>query len=147
MRVDQPLYAMDLPGSWNLEELEGADRWVAGEREIVVSVMRVPAADEPDRPQLLADLANTVAQSRQAVRNFARGVLILDDDVLMGPEGELVTASYVGADEHGGQVYVSVLMTAGPIEGLSYVASVYVLAPDARTFGPNVLASIELGPG
>ena len=30
MRVDQPLYAMDLPGGFHLEELEGADRWSSG---------------------------------------------------------------------------------------------------------------------
>ncbi len=147
MRVDQPLYAMDLPGRWTLEELEGADRWVSGEREIVVSVMRVPASGETDRPQLLADLANTVAQSRQAVRNFARSPLTLEDDVLMGPEGEMVSASYVGRDQDGGQVHVTVLMTARPVDGLSYVASLYVLGPDARVFGPGILSTVELGPG
>lgn len=147
MRVDQPLYAMDLPGHWTLEELEGADRWASGERELVVSIMRVPTTGETDRAQLMADLANTVAQSRQQVRNFARSPLTLDDDVLMGPEGELVSASYIGRDQEGGQVHVTVVMTARPVDGLSYVASLYALGPDARAFGPGIISTVELGPG
>jgi hypothetical protein len=146
MRVDQPLYGMELPGRWSLEELEGADRWVSGARELVVSVLRVPAGPT-DRATLLADLANTVAQSRQGVRNFARSSVRLDDDVVMGPDGDLVSASYSGRDDEGGQVFVAVVMTAGPIDGLSYVATVYVLGPDARSIGPDIMASLELGPG
>lgn len=147
MRVDQPLYAMDLPGRWSLEELEGADRWVSGGHELVVSVLRVPTGTDPDRETMLADLANTVAQSRQAVRNFARLPVTLDDDVVMGPEGELVSAYYHGRDEDGGQVYVGVVMTAQAIDGVSYVASVYVMGPEARQTGPGILATLELGPG
>lgn len=147
MRVDQPLYAMDLPGRWSLEELEGADRWVSGGHELVVSILRVPTGAEPDRATMLSDLANTVAQTRQAVRNFARAEVTLDDDVVMGPEGELVSAHYTGKDEEGGQIYVAVLMTAQALEGLSYVASVYVMGPDARSVGPGILATLELGPG
>lgn len=147
MRVDQPLYAMDLPGQWNLEELEAADRWVSGGREVVVSVLRVPTGTDSDRETMLADLANAIAQSRQAVRNFARSVVLLDDDTVMGPEGELVSAHYTGRDEEGGQLYVAVVMTAHAIDGLSYVASVYVMGPDARSVGPGILATLELGPG
>ena len=101
MRVDQPLYAMDLPGGFHLEELEGADRWSSGAQEVVVSVLRVPASD-------------------------------------------LVSASYTGKSEDG-EVYVAVLMTARAIEGLAYVASVYVFAPSARALGPSILSSLELG--
>ncbi len=147
MRVDQPLYAMELPGRWSLEELEGADRWASSGRELVVTVLRVPTGTDPDRETMLADLANTVAQSRQSVRNFARSPVILDDDVVMGPEGELVSAYYTGKDEDGGQVYVAVVMTAQAIDGVSYVASLFVLAPDARAVGPGILSSLELGPG
>lgn len=147
MRVDQPLYAMDLPGRWSLEELEGADRWVSGGQELVVSVLRVPTGADPDRETMLADLANTVAQSRQAVRNFARLPVTLEDDVVMGPEGELVSAHYTGSDEDGGEVYVAVVMTAQAIDGVSYVASLYVMGPEARRIGPGVLATLELGPG
>lgn len=147
MRVDQNWYAMELPGRWSLEELEGADRWVSGPRELVVSVYRVPATAATDRATLMSDLANTVAQSRQSVRNFARSPLRLEEEVMMGPEGDLVSASYVGRDEEGGQVYVAVAMTTGPVDGLSYVANVYVMAPDARSFGPDVVATLELGPG
>lgn len=147
MRVDQPLYAMELPGRWSLEELEGADRWVSGPRELVVSVLRVPTGTDPDRETMLADLANTVAQSRQAVRNFARAPVTLDDDMLMGPEGELISAYYSGKDEEGGQIHVAVVMTTRSIEGLSYIATVYVMGPDARSVGPGILATLELGPG
>ncbi|HEY8429530.1 MAG TPA: hypothetical protein VIL20_14190 [Sandaracinaceae bacterium] len=147
MRVDQPLYAMDLPGAWTLEELEGADRWVCGARELVVTVLRVPTGSDPDRETMLADLANVVAQSRQAVRNFARSPVTLDDDAIMGPEGELISAYYTGRDEEGGEVYVAVVMTVRAIDGVSYVASLYVLAPDARTLGPTILSTLELGPG
>lgn len=144
MRVDQPLYAMDLPGGFHLEELEGADRWSSGAQEVVVSVLRVPASDQLDRATMLADLANAVAQSRQAVRNFARSAVTLDDDAVMRTEGPLVSASYTGKSEDG-EVYVAVLMTARAIEGLAYVASVYVFAPSARALGPSILSSLELG--
>src|SRR5690606_39182172 len=103
MRVAQPLYAMDLPESFHLEELEGADRWSSGAQEVVVSVLRVPAEDQLDRATMLADLANAVAQSRQAVRHFARGPVTLDDDAVMRTEGPLVSAAYVGRS-----VYVAV---------------------------------------
>jgi hypothetical protein len=147
MRVDQPLYAMDLPGGFHLEELEGADRWSSGAQEVVVSVLRVPASDQLDRATMLADLANAVAQSRQAVRNFARSAVTLDDDAVMRTEGPLVSASYTGKSDDGGEVYVAVLMTARAIEGLAYVASVYVFAPSARALGPSILSSLELGGG
>jgi hypothetical protein len=147
MRVEQPLYAMDLPGHWTLEELEGADRWVSGARELVVSVLRVPTGEAPDRETLLADLANTVAQSRQAARNFARSPLTLDDDAVFRLDGDLVSAFYTGTDEEGGQVYVAVLMTARPIEGLTYIGALFVFAPDARAIGPEIVATSQLGPG
>ncbi len=38
-------------------------------------------------------------------------------------------------------------MTAGPVGGLSYTATLFVLAKDARAIGPDVLAAVELGPG
>jgi hypothetical protein len=146
MRVDQPLYSMELPGRWSLEELEGADRWVSGPRELVVSVMRVPAGPT-DRATLSSDLANTVAQSRNGVRNFARSGVRLEQEVVMGSEGELVSASYSGRDDDGGQIHVSVVMTSGPIDGLSYVATLYVLGPDARSVGPGIASTLQLGPG
>lgn len=147
MRVDQPLYAMDLPGGFHLEELEGADRWSSGAQEVVVSVLRVPAEGQLDRATMLADLANAVAQSRQAVRNFARSAVTLDDDAVMRTEGPLVSAAYTGKSDEGGEVYVAVLMTTRAIEGLAYVASVYVFSPSARALGPSILSSLELGGG
>lgn len=145
MRVDQPLYAMELPGTWTLEELEGADRWVSGARELVVSVLRVPTGEQPDHETVMSDLANAVAQSRQAIRNFAASPLILDDDTVMQPHDRLVSASYTGTDEAGGEVYASVLMTTAAIDGLSYVASLYAFGPDARAFGSGAVSSLELG--
>lgn len=145
MRVDQPLYGMELPGRWSLEELEGADRWVSGPSELVVSLLRVPAGPT-DRTTLMSDLAGAVAQSRQGVRNFARSALRLEDEVVLGPEGELVSASYGGRDDEGGQVHVAVVMTSGSIDGLSYVATLYVMGPDARALGPELVRSLKLGP-
>lgn len=138
---------MELPGHWTLEELEGADRWSSGPQELVISVLRVPAAEPLDRATLLADLSNSVAQSRQAVRNFARGALTLEGDSVMHTEGDLVSASYVGAGDDGREVYVAVRMTTRAIEGLAYVASLYIFAPSARALGPSVASSLELGGG
>jgi len=147
MRVAQPLYAMELPGQWTLEELEGADRWTSGAQELIVSVLRIPAAEQLDRTTLLADLANAVAQSRQAARNFARGELILDDDAVMRTEGPIVSASYTGTSDDGGEVSVTVVMTARAIEGLAYVATLYAFGPSARAIGAAVAANLELGAG
>lgn len=147
MRVAQPSYAMELPGVWTLEELEGADRWVSGADELVVSVIRIPAATPSNRTTLLADLANAVAQSRQSARNFARAGLNLDDDAVMSTDGPIVSAQYTGTSDDGGEVFVTVMMTAHPIEGHAYIASLYVYGPRARMLGHSVAEGFQLGPG
>jgi hypothetical protein len=126
-RFSRPEFKIKLLGSWNETETDGAYEYleVTGERQIVVSIVNLPAQLDPDERQ--DAIAHKVSQLNSALRQEASSECRFSEVRFLEADSVLQARWSITSDD--GQLFVAACIYAAPMR---FVTLAY------RDFRPNL---------